>query len=873
MKWYKYSWIVLITLIAVVACKKEKEEPIPVAPPLVMTEADIQVSYTEATINWQMETTSTIKEIVAEYATDSTFAQCEKVKMEVSVDTKNNITTCKAVLKDLTVNTQYFIRFRAVNKYGSLTSPVSMFTTEAYHLPQVQLDSIRDVTIESATFFATLTDWGTDTMPELGFCFAEHANVSIEDMVTPGIYEVAADTVVFSWPMGSLPANTTFYVRAYASNGIGIKYSEEKSFTTIDYGMPVVNTNGTSEISITEATAYGDVKDAGGARILERGICYGLQPNPTLSDSVAKADYYGIGDFSCLLTNLTENTTYHYRAYATNTKGTTYGEDKTFTTLPYSVPTVSTMDIDNVWYTSASIGGLIENDGGLEITECGIYYSLLNNPSVSGTKVQAELSQYAIMVNKDSLQPNTTYYACAYAVNSKGVGYGDVKSFTTKAYPMPSVTTDEAPTAEVSTAICCGQITYDSDVKPIKEFGICYSATNSNPTVSDSKVTKDDNDYQNYCCLLTELQPGTTYYVRAFATTDVGTAYGKVVPVMTQASAVPTLTTGKVSNITPSSASCTGNVINQGNSPVIERGICYSTSTNPTVNDNVVSSGSGTGLFVVNMTKLTHETTYYIRAYAKNNQGVGYGNEVSFTTDPYSEDNRSKIKYSAASKLPEVTSISQEGIHPDAFDGPILAHEFANGVGYITFGGQITTIGNNAFRGATMLLSLDSLPWSITSIGNYAFYECTSMTYANLNNTGIVVIGSDAFSGCVSLQDYDIPWKLAAINDRAFYDCTSLRLVYMWENVKTIGDEAFYNCKVAAPINIGAGVTSIGSKAFYKCSGTDQITVAAPTPPTCASDAFDDFNRTLYVPSASVDAYKAADTWKKFTNIIAHPNL
>ena len=47
MKWYKYSWIVLITLIAVVACKKEKEEPIPVAPPLVMTEADIQVSYTD----------------------------------------------------------------------------------------------------------------------------------------------------------------------------------------------------------------------------------------------------------------------------------------------------------------------------------------------------------------------------------------------------------------------------------------------------------------------------------------------------------------------------------------------------------------------------------------------------------------------------------------------------------------------------------------------------------------------------------------------------------------------------------------------------------------------------------------------------------
>ena len=123
------------------------------------------------------------------------------------------------------------------------------------------------------------------------------------------------------------------------------------------------------------------------------------------------------------------------------------------------------------------------------------------------------------------------------------------------------------------------------------------------------------------------------------------------------------------------------------------------------------------------------------------------------------------------------------------------------------------------------------------------------------------------------MNDVSMPGDLTAINDRAFYDCTSLAMVFMWDNVKTIGDEAYYNCKKAAPIDISKSVTSIGSKAFYKCSGTDQITVAAPTPPTCASDAFDDFNRTLLVPSASVDAYKAADVWKKFTNIIAHPNL
>lgn len=874
MKWYKYSWIVLITLIAVVACKKEKEEPIPVAPPLVMTEADIQVSYTEATILWQMETTATIKEMVAEYDTDSTFAQCEQVKMKVSVDTENNITTCTAVLTDLKENTQYFIRFKAVNKYGPLTSPVSTFTTQAYHLAQVQFDSILDVTTSSASFFGTLIDMGTDTMPQLGFCMAEHADVTMEeDIVIPGEYVVLGDTIIVYGYMGGLPANTTFYVRAFAINGIGVSYSEEKSFTTIDYGMPVVNTNGVSDISITEATASGEVKEDGGTQITDRGICYGLQPDPTISDNKVQADYFGIGDFYCQLTDLTDNTTYHYRAYATNSKGTTYGEDKTFTTLAYSVPTVTTQDAYDIWYTAVSLGGIIENDGGKEITECGIYYSLAPNPVVTGTKVPAELSPYYFMAYIENLQAKTLYHFCAYAVNSEGIGYGEEKTFTTKAYVLPTVTTGEDPTAEVSTAICCGQVSYDSQEKPITEFGICYSSSNQNPTISDNKVANDQYNYQSYCCVLKELQPGTTYYVRAYATTDVGTGYGKTVAIETEASAVPTLSTGKVTNITPASASCSGNVISQGNSPVLERGICYSTSTNPTINDNVIAKGNGIGTFAVNMTGLTHETTYYVRAYAKNNQGVGYGNEVSFTTEPYYDFNTSKIKYSAVSKLPEVTDITQGGLHTDAFDGPVLAHDFANGVGYITFGGHITSIGENAFRGSTGLLSLDSIPVSITYIGNYAFYGCSSMTDVNVVNSPISVIGSYAFSGCSSLHDINPPGDLTAINEGAFYDCISLSSVFMWDNVKSIGDEAFYNCKNASPINIGAGVTSIGSKAFWKCTGAESITVAAPNPPTCASNAFDDFSIQLYVPSASLNAYKTANVWKNFTNIIAHPNL
>ena len=95
-----------------------------------------------------------------------------------------------------------------------------------------------------------------------------------------------------------------------------------------------------------------------------------------------------------------------------------------------------------------------------------------------------------------------------------------------------------------------------------------------------------------------------------------------------------TVTTSPVSNMALTSAICGGNVIYDGNSDVTARGVCWSTSPNPTVNDSHTSDGSGTGVFTSNLTGLTPNTTYYVRAYATNNTGTSYGNEVSFTTDP-----------------------------------------------------------------------------------------------------------------------------------------------------------------------------------------------------------------------------------------------
>ena len=95
---------------------------------------------------------------------------------------------------------------------------------------------------------------------------------------------------------------------------------------------------------------------------------------------------------------------------------------------------------------------------------------------------------------------------------------------------------------------------------------------------------------------------------------------------------LPTVTTTAASNITQSTASSGGNVTSQGSSAVEYRGVCYSTSQNPTINDELTDNGNGTGNFTSQLSGLVPGTTYFIRAYASNNEGVAYGNQVNFTT-------------------------------------------------------------------------------------------------------------------------------------------------------------------------------------------------------------------------------------------------
>ena len=195
---------------------------------------------------------------------------------------------------------------------------------------------------------------------------------------------------------------------------------------------------------------------------------------------------------------------------------------------------------------------------------------------------------------------------------------------------LPKVTTNENVTNITAVFATLGGKVIDNGNHPVTERGICWSTT-QNPTI-DNNQTPSGSGTGAFFGNMTKLTSNTTYYVRAYATNAVGTGYGEQVTFTTLQGYLPEITTSSVTEITSTSATCGGNVTNDGNSPITERGVCWSTSENPTINDNKTTDASGTGSFTSSITTLTQNTNYYVRAYATNSEGTAYGVQKTFKT-------------------------------------------------------------------------------------------------------------------------------------------------------------------------------------------------------------------------------------------------
>jgi uncharacterized protein (TIGR02145 family) len=417
-------------------------------------------------------------------------------------------------------------------------------------------------------------------------------------------------------------------VRSYASNSKGLAYGQQKEFTTKAITKPIITTTATAEILYTSATSGGNLTYDGGAAVTDKGVCWNTTGNPTVSDNKLSAGK-GSGVFASKLTGLQENTTYYIRAFAINYKGTSYGEQQTFTTKEITVPILTTTAASNISYTTATSGGNITSDGGVDVTARGVCWNTTGNPTIADNKTADGTGTGSYTSNLLSLIDGTIYYVRAYATNSKGTSYGAEQTLTTTSITVPIITTSAVSNILYTSATSGGNIISDGGVA-VTARGVCWNKT-GNPTVTDTK-TSDGTGAGSYTSNLSSLTDGTTYYVKAYATNSKGTSYGVQQTLTTTAITAPILTTTAANNISYTTATSGGNIAFDGGAVVTARGVCWNTTGNPTIADSKTSDGTGIGSYSSNLTSLTDGTVYFIRAYASNSKGINYGTESSFST-------------------------------------------------------------------------------------------------------------------------------------------------------------------------------------------------------------------------------------------------
>lgn len=266
--------------------------------------------------------------------------------------------------------------------------------------PYVTTLNVTTITSTSALCLGEASSNESDRTTTIGVCWntSENPTTSNSKLSWKGYNNR------FSFKLSGLQPNTMYYVRAYATNSAGTGYGKNVTFKTLDVSTPSVSTDDIIDITSTTATVSGTITEDGGASITERGICWSYSLEPTILDSKVTSGS-GTGSFTATLTGLHPGTKYHARAYATNSKGTAYGNDRSFSTERETF----TDQRDGNVYTLKQIGS----------NQVWMVENLAYLPSVVGPATQSEKTAYYYVYNyhgTDVAKAKATDYYKTYGV-------------------------------------------------------------------------------------------------------------------------------------------------------------------------------------------------------------------------------------------------------------------------------------------------------------------------------------------------------------------------------------------------------------------------------------------------------------------------
>ncbi|HCC71704.1 MAG TPA: hypothetical protein DEQ09_11210, partial [Bacteroidales bacterium] len=338
---------------------------------------------------------------------------------------------------------------------------------------------------------------------------------AVEKKLVIGNTDLKTDDVV-----EGLPRDTELSIRAYSTNAAGTGYSEYMTITTKD-GIPVIRTITVSNIHSKTVDATGTLVTDGGEKLSSYGICYSEGSEPSIKDYVSYAK--GKTNFKVELGKLRPFTKYYYRAFAKNRFATRYGTIKDFETT--GPPTVITGEPGRIMVSSIRMNINVTDDGGHEVTDAGICYSMLKNPTIDTNVCSFGNGSGEFEKVIENLDPGSKYHLRAYAVNSEGVSYGEEIIMFTK-LGIPEVVTEGVTDIDYSSATIKGNVPDDGGLD-ITERGVVWD-TVPRPTRNNNYGLVEGNigpyDYR-----ISGLESGRRYYARAYAKNEKGFVYAEPV--------------------------------------------------------------------------------------------------------------------------------------------------------------------------------------------------------------------------------------------------------------------------------------------------------------------------------------------------------
>ena len=444
--------------------------------------------------------------------------------------------------------------------------------------------------------------------------------------------------VIFSVNVGGLSLSTTYYYRAYAVNAIGITYGPDSTFTTNGSNtIPTVLKSSPTNVQAYTASVGGNITSDGGATVIASGIVFSTTPNPALFgtgvvDSTTNP-VVTTGLFTINLGGLTHSTKYYYRAYATNSVGTAYSAQDSFTTAPVvsALPYFQNFDTTmNSGWTSAPVTGTL-NDW------------VIGTPAK--TFLTAAFSAPNAMVTNLTGNYSTSHNA---AITSPQLDFSSLTGNPILRFKHKFTTESCCDGGMLEISINGGAWT---KVENFVGTGTNFNTTNGTAWYN---VTAQGNTWGNVSTGYSTASngwitssialPGTAGQAnvkirfRFVSDGSVESDGWAIDDVELFAPAPPTVQTGTKNNITTSSVTLSGNITNNGGNTVTASGVVISTSPSPVrgglgVIDSASTPLATNGVFNINVGNLSAATTYYYRAYAVNGMGTSYGADSTFTTN------------------------------------------------------------------------------------------------------------------------------------------------------------------------------------------------------------------------------------------------